>query len=377
MLRSILALVALVACGGKHSGQSLCAIEQPPPAGCNTACGSGGSMCPAGLFCNNGHCDQDCTSGGNQCPSGEMCASDGQCVPTSTGPDADCPSVHFTPTHTMPSVELLLDRSGSMNMSDISPTRYSALHTALTGAMGAVTSTQGSVYFGAALFSGAESPCPPNANLDGFSVPRALNNASAINTLIAANGPSGSTPTAVWIQAITADFSAHPPPMGSPPIILLATDGEPNGCGTSTNDNGASVAAAKAAYAAGIRLFIIGLANLNTTFLQQMANAGAGVTMGPNAPFYTANDPASLSTAFNTIINGVLSCDLALTGHIDPSQAQSGTVTLDGMTLAYGTDWTLDPNGMVIHLLGTACNKLKSSTNPTVDAQFPCGAVIF
>src|SRR5262249_19435815 len=111
--------------------------------------------------------------------------------------------------------------------------------------------------------------------------------------------------------------------------------------------------------------------------LQQMANAGAGVTGGMNAPYYTANDPTSLVNAFNMIIAGVLSCDLSISGQVDPTSAMSGTVTLNGMTLMYGTDWVVDPNGMVIHLLGNACNTLKNSMNPSVDATFPCGAVIF
>lgn len=47
------------------------------------------------------------------------------------------------------------------------------------------------------------------------------------------------------------------------------------------------------------------------------------------------------------------------------------------MSLTYGTDWLLDMDGVTIHLLGNACNTLKSSPNPTVDATFACGAVIF
>jgi len=247
--------------------------------------------------------------------------------------------------------------------------------------MGAVTMTQGSVYFGCALFSGAENPCPPNANLDGFAVPRALNNASAIDALIGANTPNGATPTAVWITAVKNDFAANPPPMGSPPIILLATDGDPNSC-TGGGDNGASVAATQAAYTAGIRTFIIGLAGLNTQFLQDVANAGTGKPTGqaPNcsncSPFYTANDPASLSAGFNAIINGVISCDLTLSGMVDPAQQCSGMVTLNGTQLMCGTDWTVDANGMTLHILGQACTDLKNSTNPQVDAIFPCGAVI-
>jgi hypothetical protein len=391
MNRAILVMLGLGllgACGNK-AAQNVCSQSPPPPA-CAMSCNPAGpNTCPTGFFCSSsGSCTAECTPGGNECAADEICTADGHCMstngpdaPVNTTPDADCPAVHFTPTKTTPSVELLLDRSGSMKMTDIAPTRYGALHTALTGNNGAVTATQGSVYFGAALFSGAESPCPPNANLDGFSVPRALNNASAIDGLITANQPNGSTPTAVWITAVAADFAANPPPAGSPPIILLATDGQPNGCGNGA-DNGASVAAAQAAYTGGVRLFIIGLAGLAPQFLQDMANAGAGMPTGqaPNcagcAPFYTASDPASLASGFNQIIGGVISCDLTISGQVDPTTASQGTVTLNGVVLTYGTDWTVDPNGMVIHLMGSACNTLKTSANPTVDASFPCGVIV-
>ncbi|HEY1558928.1 MAG TPA: vWA domain-containing protein [Kofleriaceae bacterium] len=290
---------------------------------------------------------------------------------------------------TTPSIELLLDRSGSMAMNDISPTRYKALHTALTSATGAITQTQADVYFGAALFSGDFNPCPPNAQLDqsatqNTSVARALNNANAIDALIASNTPSGSTPTADWVTAVTADFGANPPPMGSPPLILLATDGEPNACGNG-NDNGAAVAAAQAAYAAGVRLFIIGLQLNDQTaiqFLQDMANAGTGMPTGQApmcagcAPYYTANNPTDLVNGVNAIISGVLSCDLTLSGQVDPTQASQGTVTLNGMMLTYGTDWTVTGGGTTLELLGSACSMLEASTNPQVDASFPCGDVI-
>ncbi len=344
---------------------------------------TGANNCSLGYYCGpNGTCTADCAPGSLACPQGQMCTSDGHCIPGSGGPDTNCPNVHLTASHTTPSVELLIDRSGSMGMNDILPTRYDALHTALTGTNGAVTQTQGSVYFGAALFSGDEITCPPGSNLDGYSVPRALNNASAIDTLISNNSPGGDTPTAEWITAITADWAAHPPPMGSPPITLLSTDGEPNSCSDPTPNDPPSIAAAQASYAAGIKLYIIGLAGLNLQFLQDMANAGTGKPTGQApgcatcSPYYTANDPTSLAAAFQAIIGGVLSCDLTLSGMVDPSQANQGIVTLNGMMLTYGTDWTLDPNGMVIHLSAAACDMLKNSPNPTVDAQFPCGAVI-
>jgi len=104
-----------------------------------------------------------------------------------------------------------------------------------------------------------------------------------------------------------------------------------------------------------------------------MANAGAGST---NAPYYTANNPAQLVTAFNSIISGAISCDLSINQTVNPSTAPNAVVTLNGTALTYMTDWSLDANGMTIHILGAACTTLKSTPNAVVDATFPCGSII-
>jgi hypothetical protein len=290
-------------------------------------------------------------------------------------PDAMCPAVHFTATKTTPSIALLVDRSGSM-VSDIGGTsRYGAIKQALVDTTnGVVTKLQNEAYFGAALFS-SDDPCPRL-----YSVPRAMANRNAIATLINSQSPAGNTPTGPSIDAVVADFAANPPPTGSPPVIVLATDGLPNTC-TDSNDTATgqakSIAAAQAAYAAGIRLFILGVGTgIADQHLQAMANAGLGVQNGqPNAPYYLANSPQQLTDAFDQIIGGVVSCDLMINGNVDPTAAASGTVTLNGMLLTYGTDWTL-LNSNTIELLGAACTTLKQSPNPVVDAAFPCGTVL-
>jgi hypothetical protein len=231
------------------------------------------------------------------------------------------------------------------------------------------------VYFGASLFSD-DTPCPKL-----YSVPRALGNRNAIDALIGSQSPNGNTPTPPSIDQVVADFMLNPPPKGSPPIILLATDGLPNKCGDRTTSTQAeSVTAAANAFAKGIRVFVLSVGDTAGTaaHFQALANAGQGVNSGqPDAPYYPATDPTSLAAAFKTIIGGVLSCDLQLSGQVDPTAGQNGTVTLNNMTLNYGTDWTLDANGLTIHLLGNACTTLKNTQNPMVDATFACGAVIF
>ena len=110
--------------------------------------------------------------------------------------------------------------------------------------------------------------------------------------------------------------------------------------------------------------------------LQAMANAGTGTKPGqPNAPYYLANSPQQMQDAFNQIIGGVLSCELAINGSVDPTSAKNGTVTLDGRTLSFGTDWDM-LNPTTIRLLGATCTMYQNSTNPTLDASFPCGTVI-
>jgi len=377
-------LFGLAACGAK-TNPSICDQQSlnPNPV-CNTACDQtpgAPNTCPAGYHCSpDGACDAQCDAT-HSCGDGYTCTVDGVCEQTTgpTGPDIDanCPAVHFAAMPVTPSVTFLIDRSGSMDESSGNTTKYKAVRNALTGTNGVVTTLENQVYFGASLFS-SDDPCPTLQ-----SVPRAKGNKAAIDGLIGSTGPGGSTPTPPSIDKAVADFTATPPPMGSPGVIVLATDGEPNACDGNGDTKPESVMAAKKAYAAGVKLFILGVGDgISTQHLQDMANAGAGVQAGqPNAPYYLGNDPAQLAQSFQAIIGGVLSCDLAISGGsgqtVDPGNASAGTVTLNGTPLMYGTDWTVDANGMVIHILGAACNTLKASSSPTVEASFPCGSVIF
>lgn len=375
---AFVAFLTAAACGPKQFG-SVCDSDNPP-AECSQTCDptpGAPSTCPSGYHCSpDGLCNAQCTPGGNECPDGFTCTSDGRCMSdgpgSGGGPDANCPAVQFTAESVTPSIGLLLDQSGSMydnNFGNVD--RYTAMRDALVGANGVVNQLQSKAYFGSMLYT-TEPACPIVDQ-----VPRALNNANAIRASIDSRlGVRGAnTPTPKAIDAMVQSFVQNPAPAGSPPLIVLATDGVPNDCDQNTDTRPQSVEAARRAYAAGIPVYVLAIDIVNQHF-QDLANAGQGVQQGqPNAPVYAANDAASLAAAFNQIIGGAVSCDLTINGMIDESQAQSGTVTLNGTPLTYGTDWELVGNN-TIRLIGNACTTLKNTQNPTVNAEFPCGAVI-
>jgi hypothetical protein len=289
-----------------------------------------------------------------------------------SGSAEECPRVDFMATQVIPSIQLLIDRSGSMAnyLPNTNTTRYQAMRDALVGSTGVVATLQSKAHFGASLYS-ADNPCPHLYN----TAARGMNNFAQVQSLIDSQQPNGNTPTPGAIDQSVAGFAANPPPAGSPPIIVLATDGLPNTCAGVDSQN-ESVTSAQNAYTAGIRTFVLGIAGVNDTFLQSMANAGQGVQTGqPNAKYYTANSPQELKDAFQAIIGGVVSCELNINGTVDPEAAKGGTVLLNGMMLTYGQDWEV-VNGTTIRLVGQACEKLKTTSNPQVQASFPCGAVI-
>ena len=390
MTRALLVGLAFLVGGcGNKSFDSLCKAQVPPPPGCNTACDpmpGAANACPSGYHCSaGGTCDLQCTQGGNQCGDGYTCTADGSYMANpgsgSNGPDASCPAINFTPMPVTPSILLVLDRSGSMaedingnNPPQTSLAKYTLMSNALIApGTGVVTQLETKAYFGSELFTCVDAQ---STQVSLINVPRALNNASAISASINGSGPGFGTPTPEAIAAAQQSFVTTPPPQGSPPVIVLATDGLPNSCGGSPDTRPQSVAAVKAAFAAGIQTYVLAIGTASQHF-QDLANAGQGWQPGqPNIPYYPAMSAQQLKDAFQTIISGVVSCDLHLTSSIDPNDAMSGTVTVNGTVLHYGTDWVL-VNGNIVRLLGAACTNLKSTPNPTVQAAFPCGSVIF
>ncbi len=392
MVRSTLALSMLLvaaACGSNGSSSGPCDVVPPDPA-CNLTCDpqpGAPASCPDGFYCNpDGKCYAQCSQGGDQCGDGYVCTYDGHCQPgdpgmgSGSGSGSDCPRVAFMAKPTIPSVLLVLDRSGSMRQNFGNPpqVKWNAVRTALTDPTnGVVTALESKAYFGAMIYETANGLCP-NLITRG----RALNNAAALRTALQDPPDSQSnTPTAKSIRAATASFAAVPPPAGSPPIIVVATDGEPTRCGDEDAEKTAKahvLEAATAAYAAGIRVIPLSVAtNADTeAHLQQVANIGAGVQAGqPNAKLYKGNSPEELKAAFDQIIGGVVSCDLTVNASVTQDQAAAAEIKLNGRALVFGTDWIL-VGDRTIRIQGAACDMMKAAAHPMVDGTFPCGVVL-
>jgi hypothetical protein len=376
-------------------------------------------VCPAGWHCAaDGFCDSLCNPGSSDCGDGYICTPDGRCVDDGIvdpgGPDAACADVVFTPKPQTPSIGLVLDQSGSMfyslidregatrEMPDLDPNtcasnpncRYTAMRDVLTGPTGIVTELQGKAYFGHNQYTcSAEYVAPPAVDTSVLALKttgRALNNASAIDAQLALATPANSwnTPTFAAIDAMVAEFVANPPPANSPPAIILATDGLPTNCGSGpgfvgdeTARKNAVVTAAQNAYATSvggydhIPVYVLAM-NLNNSHFQEVANVGQGAPRySGSVAYYPAANKAQLQAAFQTVINGVLSCDLELTQPIDMTKAEQGTVTLNGQMLHYPSDWTL-VGPTTIRLEGAACEELKQTPNPNIMVKFPCGSVL-
>jgi len=193
-------------------------------------------------------------------------------------------------------------------------------------------------------------------------------------------GPLGDTPTGDSIDGVLPGLLAVNEPGAK--VIVLATDGEPDTCEQPNPQNGQAeaIAAAQAAFAADVSLYIIAVgADVSESHQQDMANAGLGLPLDGSqgdAPYYPANDQSALQDAFEEIINGVRSCILTINGSIDPAKADQGTITLDGVELLFN-----DPNGWQlntpteIELLGAACDAIQEGDHSVV-GSFPCGAAI-
>lgn len=379
------AALLLVACSDTTEGG----------AGIDQACGTT-LDCRSGLLCTaEGVCAQaDESDGGDEdATSSSDAATDGDVNSDGFEVCADV-DIEFVPI--VPTIVLLVDRSGSMVEDFGGVTRWQAVDDVLFGAeSGVVRRYDDAVRFGIVTYmsngGSAGGECPL---LTGLELTPSQGTAEVLATAFAELAPQGDTPTGEAIEGTLPVFAAVAE--RAPKILLLATDGEPDTCAVPNPQQGQpeAIAAAQAALQAGVRTYVLSVGSeVGEPHLQDMANAGVGLPVGgaDAAPFWKADDPAGLAEAVSEIITGARPCVFALQGErLDPQRAHLGQVTLtpsetlQAQSLEHdGADgWRLHDTsppcygaGQCVELLGAACDVVQHDPSPRLLARFPCEAV--
>ena len=313
-----------------------------------------------------------------------------------------CGELEVSTDRVIPNIMMIVDRSASMRRDfeddcpytgsgcpssgtpnpEFGEERWASVEDALVGTNGLVRRLDSIARFGLALYwkPGETTPAMMDgdmcARLDGVAIGASLDNADAIDERFAENSPSGYTPTAEAIDAVTDSILAAPPPEG-PTVYLLATDGVPNGCDEDDDsvDLTNSILAVSRAYELGIETYVLGV-SFEDDHLQMLANIGQGVARG--ATLWTADNVAELQEALEQIVVQNIPCTVALTdGTIDTAQACAGEVRLNGEELPCDDDergWrALDGN--TVQLTGSACTDWRDGASD-LKAFFPCYVLV-
>jgi hypothetical protein len=313
-----------------------------------------------------------------------------------------CASASVAAMRITPLVYVVVDGSSSMNARFGGGTRWSVLRDALIGSQGVITRLESVVKFGLSIYSSTDPMrCPTTIDV----APK-LSNLMALQTAYPRLETGGGTPTGEALQKMVDSLPEYNALDNTEPapIIILATDGEPNGCTSAATCNwidwanclgelanqlaaapatyDTTLAAVRAARTKNIPVWVISLADgLNTIpQLQTTANIGAGLAdnASPGATIYSPQNAGDLTQTLTKLISAAVSCEVTLAGTLDLKRACEGTVALNAQLLDCNSDQGWKPiDSTHIALQGAACDKFKSDPAVLLDARFPCDVVIF
>jgi hypothetical protein len=303
-----------------------------------------------------------------------------------------------------PNLYFLLDRSGSMNDSGKWPT----IRTVIADV---IHDLGPRARFGAAVFP------DPNADvcavgvqvmplMQGDAPAGTYGPATAAFTFDTNYAPSGGTPTAATVSALTPALVALP----GKTFVILATDGGPNCDSTATCDSSActlniesdpgcspdggpncctdqpldcldsaaTVEAIASLAAAGIPTYVIGVPGSGpyVGVLNQMALAGG--TARPTSPYYFPVDSADAAdfTATLSTVAAKITATCVFTLLTPPPDPTLVNVYLDGVVVPQDptNGWTL--SGATVTLEGTTCASVLSGSSLDLRIVSGCPTVV-
>ncbi len=280
-----------------------------------------------------------------------------------------------------PEILLVLDRSGSMNtkVPGSANTRWVEVTAAIDET---VKQTENGVFWGLKLFPSDAGGCMVT---DPVEIEVAATNYASVGARIMmtkpGGGAQGGTPTSLAV-ANAMKYMQSRAASKNPKYLLLATDGEPNCKGGTTNSNDApgSVAAVAAAAAAGYHTFVVGIATAGTaanTVLDDMAVAGSEPRA--TAPkYYAVANKQDLAAALALITARVSTCVFPLDQ--TPPSLDDVAVNVDGKRIlrdkTQANGWNYGPAMKTIELFGPACEGLKAGAATDVKIIFGCPGMV-
>jgi von Willebrand factor type A domain len=310
-------------------------------------------------------------------------------LPVAPSADSNCGMVTSQTTRQPADVLLVLDRSASMDYSTAADcycsntaTTYGTLCSdttncttrwnAIKPAVAATLSNSSNVNWGLKFFPTASGTggglgrgsCTENTTME---VQVAADSAAAVTSQVNNATFDLGTPTTAALTAATAYLNGLND--GNSKYILLATDGQPNCGGTPANINtvdltGATAAAA-AAYAAGIQVYVVGIGP-NLDNLTQLAKAG-GTTN-----FYQVSSPDDLTKALSSISKLVGSCNFE--SDQVPPDPTNVAVYVNGQKIDQSSSngWTFGNGSQEVVLTGDYCKQISSGNQTQVKILFGC-----
>jgi hypothetical protein len=299
-----------------------------------------------------------------------------------TGDGNTCAQGRQTTSPVIPTIWLIVDGSSSMTtMFAAGSSRWQTLRSTLMDTGGVVDSLQAVASFGMVIYSGGASD--PTQCVQLVTVAPALNNLSALSAQYPMAPLGMGTPTHKALNHVVTDLpvlnQAQLDAKTQPVYVVLATDGQPNdNCGgglggagtlTGTSVEQQVIDITTKGTQMGMNMFVISLAGSDQS-LQKHLEMVAAATQTKTPP-YVPSTKDDLVAAFRKIV-GSASCQVALDGMVDKGQECSGTVQLNGVSLACNVadGWELT-DAHTVQLTGTACDKFLSMDSQ-VDATFPC-----
>lgn len=293
-------------------------------------------------------------------------------VLVSTPDVGTCADISVTVDQIIPTIIILIDRSGSMQEDFGGQSRWQALYNALMNQNdGVIYLLENRIRFGIALYDGTPEVCP-----EIIYVPPGLSNYQNIDGTYSVYIPNQETPTGEALEVVQNSLSILI--SDEPKAIVLATDGEPDMCSDPDGDGKELVIqSTQLAFENDIKTYIISVGlDTSANHLQEVANVGVGKARDEvidPAPFYETNDQTELLQAFDQIIGNFITCQYEINGQINPEDICSGQVLIDNQEIECGSDWNVQGN--TLEIFGEACDILKDGNVHSIDAKFPCDVV--